>query len=271
MSYYSVHKGINSGIYLSWDECQKNINGFKGAIYKKFKNKQDAEYFLLHGKSEEKNIIVNDGITVYTDGSLFRLDDKCYSGYGIYIPSLNIKKSCILKEPKTNNRAELTAILESITEHDLQDKHINIITDSTYCIHIMTTTGRKYKEKQYKDNGKDVKNKDLVIKANDILDTYDIEMVHINSHTTNKGKHYIGNSIADKLAVKGSVLDYVNSVCDLNEYVIRFGKYKGVKLESIDKLELTNYISNSKYKQSCSRNENYMIEREIIKKYLFDK
>jgi len=152
MSYYSVHKGFTTGIYLTWEECKKNINGFSGAIYKKFSNKEDAKYFLSYGKIKEKQIIVNDGINIYTDGSLFRLNDKCYSGYGVYIPSLNIRKSYILQEPKTNNRAELTAIIDAINENNLHDEHINIITDSTYCIHIMTTTGKKYKEQQYKDN-----------------------------------------------------------------------------------------------------------------------
>lgn len=269
MSYYSVHKGYNAGIFNTWDECKKNINGFKGAIYKKFNNKEDAEYFLLCGKIKEKNIIVKDGINIYTDGSLFRLNYKCYSGYGIYIPSMDIKKSYILPDPKTNNRAELTAIINSIKEHDLLDKNINIITDSTYCIHIMTTTGKKYKEQKYKDTkGEDVKNKDLVIEANNILDKYIIEMIHINSHTTNESEHYIGNKIADKLAVRGAVTDYINSVEKMDDYVIRFGKYKGQILNDIKKETLIKYISTFKYKQTCISNENYMIEREIIKNFI---
>ena len=269
MSYYSVHKGIVPGIYLTWDDCKKNIDGFSGAIYKKFKNKQDAEYFQLHGRLKEKEIIVSDGINIYTDGSLFRLNDKCYSGYGVYIPSMNIRRSYILDDPKTNNRAELSAIIKSILENELHGKHINIITDSTYCIHIMTTTGKKYKKEQYKDkHGSDVKNKDLIIESNMILDSFEIEMIHINSHTTNKGEHYIGNKIADKLAVKGAVSDYMNSIDDIDEYVIRFGKHKGKVLNSINKDELQKYISNPRYKQSCYINENYMVEREIMKNFI---
>ena len=52
--YYTVFKGYNPGIYSSWDDCKKNVNGFKGAIFKKFKEYADAQEFLLNGP---KNII----------------------------------------------------------------------------------------------------------------------------------------------------------------------------------------------------------------------
>ena len=297
MSFYVVHKGIIPGIYSTWDECKKNINRFSGAIYKKFNNKDDASYFLLNGKTKEKSInhnnssnlkstdlvgpkintigkyrdysgIISDGLIIYTDGSLFRLNDKCYSGYGIYIPSLDIKKSYKLQEPKTNNRAELTAIINAINNIPTT-QNINIVTDSTYCINIMTTTGKKYKNMDYKDKkGVDVKNKDLIIESNKILDSFNVNMIHVNSHTTNEGEYFNGNKIADKLAVRGAVFDYIDDIQNIDEYIIRFGKYKSKMLKEIDKDELVKYISSSKYKQTCIINENYMIERELIKGFI---
>lgn len=41
--YYVVWKGLQPGIYESWEECQKQINGFQGAAFKSFKTKQFAE------------------------------------------------------------------------------------------------------------------------------------------------------------------------------------------------------------------------------------
>ena len=35
--FYAVKKGHKKGIFESWDECKKNINGYSGAIYKSFK------------------------------------------------------------------------------------------------------------------------------------------------------------------------------------------------------------------------------------------
>ena len=34
------------GIYTEWSECQKNILGFKGAIFKSFPDIKDAENYI---------------------------------------------------------------------------------------------------------------------------------------------------------------------------------------------------------------------------------
>lgn len=44
--YYVVKKGRVPGIYFTWADCQKNINGFSGAIYKGFATIEEAEAFV---------------------------------------------------------------------------------------------------------------------------------------------------------------------------------------------------------------------------------
>jgi len=41
--YYVVWKGKEPGIYLRWSECEKQIKGFEGALYKSFEVKEQAE------------------------------------------------------------------------------------------------------------------------------------------------------------------------------------------------------------------------------------
>lgn len=41
--YYVVWHGNNPGIYDSWADCQLQINGFPGAVYKSFKSRAEAE------------------------------------------------------------------------------------------------------------------------------------------------------------------------------------------------------------------------------------
>jgi ribonuclease HI len=41
--YYVVWKGHEPGIYQSWDECRKQIQGFEGAAYKSFKTEELAK------------------------------------------------------------------------------------------------------------------------------------------------------------------------------------------------------------------------------------
>lgn len=89
MKYYAVYKG-KSGlpkIFTSWDECKKEVIGFKGAIYKSFTTEKDATNFIelnSEGKVSEKaeELIENEeGLFIYVDGS-FAVDKGNYS-YGL--------------------------------------------------------------------------------------------------------------------------------------------------------------------------------------------
>lgn len=94
--FYSVYKGKSGEpkIFTTWDECKKEVIGFKGAIYKSFKTKEEAEEFILlnvnssggvkNNKTltlKEESFIAEEGLTAYVDGS-FSLEKKNYS-YGM--------------------------------------------------------------------------------------------------------------------------------------------------------------------------------------------
>ncbi|MDR1632932.1 MAG: ribonuclease H family protein [Dysgonamonadaceae bacterium] len=40
--YYVVWRGVETGIYDSWDEGKKQVDGFEGALYKSFATKEEA-------------------------------------------------------------------------------------------------------------------------------------------------------------------------------------------------------------------------------------
>ncbi len=42
--YYVVWRGIKPGIYRTWDECKRQIEGFEGAQYKSFKTEEEAKH-----------------------------------------------------------------------------------------------------------------------------------------------------------------------------------------------------------------------------------
>lgn len=86
MKYYAVRKGINVGIYETWEECQKNTKGFHGAEYKKFKSKEDAEKYLRFNEVQDENskitLLSGKGeANVFTDGSYNKKLN--YSSYGV--------------------------------------------------------------------------------------------------------------------------------------------------------------------------------------------
>lgn len=45
MPYYAVQNGRTKGVYTDWSSCQKQVQGFTGAIYKKFNTEQQAKEF----------------------------------------------------------------------------------------------------------------------------------------------------------------------------------------------------------------------------------
>lgn len=44
--YYAVQKGRVPGVYLTWDECKKQVDGFSGAAFKSFSTMEEARQFV---------------------------------------------------------------------------------------------------------------------------------------------------------------------------------------------------------------------------------
>lgn len=83
MKYYAVRIGRNPGIYHTWDECKRETMGFKGASFKKFSTREDAEAFINEIEENKKESAEKDELVVYVDGS-YRNSDKSHS-YGVYM------------------------------------------------------------------------------------------------------------------------------------------------------------------------------------------
>lgn len=54
--YYAVRKGRTPGIYETWADCEKEVKGCKGAIFKSFPTKQEAEAFMLGGGASNLSV-----------------------------------------------------------------------------------------------------------------------------------------------------------------------------------------------------------------------
>ncbi|SPO03421.1 related to ribonuclease H1 [Cephalotrichum gorgonifer] len=53
--YYAVRTGMRPGVYLTWDECQSQTTGFKGASYKSFLSIEEAQAFVAGRKVKSKD------------------------------------------------------------------------------------------------------------------------------------------------------------------------------------------------------------------------
>lgn len=74
--YYAVKKGRTPGIYMAWNECKAQVDGYSGAEYKSFTSVEEAAAFV-EGAKNDIAVQMHDGIPVtdkynavaYVDGS----------------------------------------------------------------------------------------------------------------------------------------------------------------------------------------------------------
>jgi ribonuclease HI len=103
LKYYAVREGKKTGIFLTWDDCKKVVDGYKGAKYKSFPSLPEAEAYMrgenVSTPKDGSQVTINlDGpvskiepgtCVAYVDGS-FNDQTKVY-GYGvILLPSKKV-------------------------------------------------------------------------------------------------------------------------------------------------------------------------------------
>lgn len=149
-------------------------------------------------------------IEIFTDGSCIN-NGKNFArcAIGIYFPKKefeNVSKEITsTKINKTNQTAELLAILKSLKITKKVDKEIKIkiYTDSLYCINSLTKWYYAWEKNNWlNSNKKQVKNKEIIQKIIKYIKKKNIDFVHVRSHTHKKDYYSINNDIADQLAKK---------------------------------------------------------------------
>jgi len=138
--FYVVWKGVNPGVYDSWDECKRQVENFDGALYKSFPTKEFAEKayqtgpwcYIGKGKTE-KPALVSQGNFVKDS---LAVDAACSGNpgpmeyRGVYVGS---GQELFLKGPYqkgTNNIGEFLAIVHGLAFLKQQKIDIPIYSDS---------------------------------------------------------------------------------------------------------------------------------------------
>ena len=102
--YYAVKEGRKIGIYETWGECETQVKGYSGAVYKKFPTYEEAKEFVynIEENVEEKDMssIKENEMIAYVDGS-FDAANKIYS-YGAVLFTTEGKATYSQKENDGN-------------------------------------------------------------------------------------------------------------------------------------------------------------------------
>ncbi|BAY29709.1 hypothetical protein NIES2107_15530 [Nostoc carneum NIES-2107] len=149
--YYAVLHGRETGIFTSWAECEKQIKGFSGAVYKSFKTRGEAEAAL--GMIEQLSILpINQDET-----KLQQKREKIVPANELILDSVCVDASCIgnpgdveyrgmytatrqvifHKRPMpngTNNLGEFLAIVHALAHLKKQESNLPIYSDSETAI-----------------------------------------------------------------------------------------------------------------------------------------
>lgn len=93
--YYAVKVGKQVGIYETWAECEANVKGFSGAIYKGFTSFADAKAFLDDEKQEkmQEQIDGKQECIAYVDGSFDGITNQYSYGMVLFYNKEEIRKN----------------------------------------------------------------------------------------------------------------------------------------------------------------------------------
>ena len=133
-------------------------------------------------------------IKIYTDGACS--GNPGPGGWGVFIEnSGNVIELSGREENTTNNRMELKAVIEALKFFTTNSK-LTIHTDSKYVMDGASRWIINWKKNNWKTaQKKDVKNKDLWIELDNLLNYHDVSWVWVKGHDG-----IYGNERADYLA-----------------------------------------------------------------------
>lgn len=199
VAFYAVKNGREPGVYGTWAECESQVKGFPGAIYKKFGTEDAAREYIDSEKDEVStksdtttNHKQNDPfhVSAYVDGS-FNSETGEY-GYGVYLDNGKDQQILFGREKQVDggrnvegevaaSRAALELLSRSskcnsvTVYHDYQG--IGSWADKNW-------RANKTYTKEYADFVQSVRDSGL-----------DVEFVHVDGHTGVRGNEYV-----DKIA-----------------------------------------------------------------------
>lgn len=140
--YYTVWAGRNTGVFESWEECNKQVYKFQGARYKSFKTREEAEsaFADIHDVSKSnlhsKNIGVKDAVMSDYIADSLAVDAACSGNpgvmeyRGVYVKDgREIFRSPVYRHA-TNNIGEFLAIVHGLACLKKQNLSIPVYSDS---------------------------------------------------------------------------------------------------------------------------------------------
>uniref|UniRef100_A0A1I8IL64 Ribonuclease H1 n=1 Tax=Macrostomum lignano TaxID=282301 RepID=A0A1I8IL64_9PLAT len=214
MPFYAVKRGLVTGVFNTWLECQAQVVGFPGARYKKFSTVEEAQMFVSaphtppRGTKRKRSPTpppANPPLIVYTDGACHSNGrDNSRAGIGVYFGDghpWNVAE----RHPgrQTNNAAEIAAAKRAVEIAEREGvEALEVRTDSQFLISCLTAWLPKWRRNGWRlSDGGTVRVRQEIESLADLLDSTRVRVNfrHVRGHS---GNH--GNEMADRLANQGA-------------------------------------------------------------------
>ena len=145
--------------------------------------------------------VIKETVQIFTDGAC--KGNPGVGGWGVLIKSSNfINELKGYEQLTTNNRMELIAVIEGIKSIE-KNANIEITTDSKYVKNGINLWINNWKKNGWKTSSKKpVKNKELWLDLDKLVQNYNIEWKWVKGHSGHPG-----NERADQLA-NAAILDF---------------------------------------------------------------
>jgi ribonuclease HI len=189
--FYAVRVGRKKGIYTQWfgpQGAQAQVTGFRGAQFKGFATRAEAEDFL-NTQTESESLQpkqADDRIQIYTDGGA--VGNPGPGGFGVVIlhPDGQRQEICGGFRRTTNNRMELMGCIQAL-EAVNKGIPVTVHSDSRYLVDAVNKGWvRNWQRRGWKKaDGTPALNIDLWQRLLPLLETSDIRLQWVKGHAGN--------------------------------------------------------------------------------------
>ena len=235
MKYYAVKNGRTPGVYRTWEDAKKQVDGFSGAEYKSFEKITDATEDLDWNKETQPDIFKEDSLsnaikkiksasgasqgnsktsadyfaTIYTDGGSRNtgvhkgghVNETDKAAWAYLIEWDNGRTYSSGGEfGATNNKMELLGLinaLEKLIELKFNDKHLLFVLDSQYVLNGINKHWIKgWKKRGWKRSNGPLINASEWKKLDSLLGHFsDSEFSWTKGHADNQGNNFVDHEL----------------------------------------------------------------------------
>ncbi len=100
VKFYAVKNGKKPGVYRTWAECEEQVKGFSGAVYKSFSSEDEAAAFV---RGDEHTAALSCEATAYTDGSYDVSDGRFSYGVVLFRDGEKLTFSAAFSDPELSS------------------------------------------------------------------------------------------------------------------------------------------------------------------------